>query len=201
MPSRARGYAGKMNWGPLCRELALRRAVGAALVVVLALPAPVQAKEKVTVQARAEAVIVSQLSFFKVDDLVFGRIAAGNTAGTVVLSPSGVRTKTGGVLLAAGLPAQPAAFAGKGSFNQQVSISVNATSRTLTRVGGTETMTMDTFVIGSTPTAVLSTAPLAFRIANTSGIFQFPVGATLRVGARQAPGTYTGTFSLTLNYQ
>ncbi len=154
-----------------------------------------------TTQGQAEAVVVSPLSFFKVDDLVFGRLIPGPTAGTVVIAPNGTRTATGGVRLATGLPHQPAAFAGRGSFNQLVRISVNATTRTLTRVGGTQTMLMDTFVIGSSPTATLTTAPLAFRIATPTGMFQFPVGARLRVGANQVPGIYTGTFTITLDYQ
>ena len=44
-------------------------------------------------------------------------------------------------------------------------------------------------------------SPLAFRIASSTGMFAFPLGATLRVGARQAPGIYTGTFSVVLEYQ
>ncbi len=162
---------------------------------------PACAQDRATTQGRAQAVIVTPLSFFKVNDLVFGRIIPGPTAGTVIIAPSGTRTVTGGVRAATGLPHQPASFAGRGSFNQLVNISINATSRTLTRVGGSQTMVMDTFIIGSTPTATLTTSPVAFRIGSTNGMFQFPVGARLRVGANQAPGTYRGTFTITLQYQ
>ena len=141
------------------------------------------------------------LSFFKVDDMVFGRIIAGNTAGTVILAPDGTRTKTGGVNLATGIPPQPATFAGYGYNNQQVAIAMGSNSVTLNRVGGGSTMTMDSFVVGSTPTANLSTTPLAFRIASVTGQFRFPLGATLRVNANQRPGTYSGTFSIILQYQ
>lgn len=188
-----------MTWGipAFSRHLA-------ALLAVLAggaLAAPAQAGERVTLSTDAEAVIVRQLSFFKVDDLAFGRIIPGTTAGTVVLAPSGARTATGGARLATGGLVQPAAFAGKGDFNQIVAISMTATSATLTRQGGSDTMSIDTFIIGSTPTAQLTTAPLAFRIANLSGIFQFPLGATLRVKANQPAGTYAGAFAVTLDYQ
>ena len=182
------------------------RSVGRWLAALLTLagltaPAPLWAGERATLQLPAEAVIVTQLSFFKVDDLVFGRIAPGTTAGTVTIAPSGARTATGGVRLVSGPAHQPASFAGKGSFNQALTISINATSRTLTWVGGTQTMTMDSFVIGSTPTTNLTVAPLAFRIGSATGMFQFPVGARLRVGANQTPGIYQGNFTLTLNYQ
>jgi len=57
-----------------------------------------------------------------------------------------------------------------------------------------------TFEIGSTPTAILSTSPTRFRITSPLGNYNFPVGATLEVGANQAPGNYSGTFTVTLNY-
>lgn len=167
--------------------------------VALAVPEAAHA-ERVNVTGRAEAVIVTRLSLIKTDDLNFGKIIAGTTAGTVTVTPAGNRTATGGTRLA-GTGAQPAAFAGYGFQNQTVSISVNSNTPVVRRVGGSETMRFDTFIIGSTPTAQLTTAPLAFRIASTTGMFAFPVGATLRVGARQVSGTYTGGFSVTLNYQ
>lgn len=147
----------------------------------------------------ATTTIVTPLSFFKVADLNFGTIAPGTTSGTVVLSPFNVVTTTGGVTARTG-STQPARFAGLGSNNQTVTINVTANSRLLTRVGGTQTMRIDTFIIGSTPTAALTTAPLAFRINSPTGQFSFPVGATLRVSANQTPGIYQGSFSVTLNY-
>ena len=78
---------------------------------------------------------------------------------------------------------------------------MGANSITLNRVGGGATMAVDTWVIGSTPTAVLTTNPRVFTISSSNGIFNFPIGATLRVAANQASGTYTGTFNLILNYQ
>ena len=172
----------------------------AALALGLAGPAAAQ-KSKITVQAVAKAIVVTQLSFFKVDDLNFGKIIAGTTAGTVTVAPTGVRTATGGAKLAADSNVRPARFAGKGSNNQGVTIALAAGTSTLTRIGGTEKMTADTFIIGSTPTATLTIVPLAFRISSATGIFTFPVGATLRVGANQVPGKYSGTFTITLVYQ
>ena len=153
-----------------------------------------------TAQGTADAVIVTRLSLIKDDDLEFGTMLAGSTAGTVVVPPSGARTSTGGVILV-GTGFQPARFAGYGRQNQNVRVSINANVLTLNRVGGGATMRVDTWVIGSTPTAPITTAPRTFRIASANGIFNFPLGATLRVGANQRSGTYTGTFTLTLNYQ
>lgn len=149
---------------------------------------------------RGEAVVVSRLSFFSVEDLEFGTILAGPTAGTVTVAPDGTRTALSGATLAGGLP-QAARFAGRGTFGQFVTISMVATPITITRVGGTETMQVGTFMIGSSPsTTILTTAPRTFQIGSATGIFNFPVGATLSVGANQRDGDYQGTFSITLNY-
>lgn len=163
-------------------------------------PQPAFAKERATAVARASAIIVTRLSFIKTQDLDFGKVVPASTAGTVTVAPDGSRQATGGVL-AAGRTAQPAKFSGFGSPNQTVVISLSAQTGTLKRQGGTETMQLDTFIIGSSPQVQLSTAPLSFRIASATGQFAFPVGATLRVGARQTPGIYTGTFTVVLQYQ
>jgi spore coat protein U-like protein len=152
-------------------------------------------------QADGKVVVVSALSFLSVEELEFGSILPSAAAGTVTVAPDGSRSRTGGVTLVGGSPVQPARFAGRGSFNQTVLISLAAPSFTLTRQGGTETMILDTIVIGSTPTAVLTTSPRGFRIANATGIFNFPVGGRLRVNANQVPGDYQGNLTLTLNYQ
>jgi Domain of unknown function (DUF4402) len=147
-----------------------------------------------------KAVVVSPLSFIAVEELEFGSILPSGTAGSVIVAPDGTRTRTGGVTLVGGV-VQPARFAGLGRFNQIVQISLNAPFFTLTRSGGTETMRLDTIVLGSTPTAVLTPTPGTFRIASSTGIFNFPIGGTLRVNANQVPGDYAGLVTITLNYQ
>ncbi|MEQ1688533.1 MAG: DUF4402 domain-containing protein [Sphingopyxis sp.] len=142
--------------------------------------------------------VLHQLSFIRVQDMEFGEIVPGTTAGVVRLFPNGTRTATGGVVLV-GSSHQVARFAGKGSFNQQVSISLSSNTIQLTGPGAP--MTVSQFEIGSTPTAILTTTPRRFRIAAANGLFNFPVGARLAVAANQAPGTYSGTFNITLNYQ
>jgi hypothetical protein len=158
------------------------------------------ASEAATRAARADATIVTPLSLIKDEDLDFGSLLPGTTAGTVVVPPSGARTSTGGVTLAPSTFG-PARFAGFGRANQNVQISMSANSITLNRTGGGGTMQVDTWIIGSTPTAQLTTTPRVFTISASNGIFNFPLGATLRVGANQPAGVYTGTFSVTLNYQ
>ena len=163
--------------------------------MALAFTAPAYAG---TTPGSAEITIVRPLSFIIDDNLDFGAVIRGTTAGTVTVAPDGTRTRTGGVTLANGGGHKPASFAGQGAFNQRVDISIGASSIFLTGPGAP--MRVRDFVIGSTPTAVLTTAPLRFRIAAANGIFAFPIGATLDVGANQVPGKYTGNWSITLNY-
>jgi hypothetical protein len=60
----------------------------------------------------------------------------------------------------------------------------------LTRVGGTETILLNTFTLdGQTK-----------RSMAQAGVFEFAVGATLRPAANQVEGVYTGTFDVTIQY-
>jgi spore coat protein U-like protein len=160
-------------------QFALRCAAACALMTAPAIATPVQGQQ--TAQSQSEAIVLRPLSFFKVNDLDFGDIIPSNAAGTVTIAPDGSRSRTGGVTLA-GNNGAPARFAGLGSFNRQVNISLGSNT------------------IWLTPTAVLSTSPTRFRITSPLGNYNFPVGATLEVGANQAPGVYNGTFTITLNY-
>lgn len=149
-------------------------------------------------RSQSQVGVVTRLSFIQTEELSFGQIFASSSAGTVTITPTGTRTRTGGVNLV-GSTHHPAIFAGFGQPNQRVQISLGSNSIFLTGPG--TRMRAHTFVIGSTPTAVLTTTPQVFRIATPSGGFAFPVGASLDVNANQAPGTYRGTWSITLNYQ
>lgn len=174
------------------RQLLLRGGIACALAVASG-PALAQG----SAPGEAEAIVLRPLSFFKVNDLDFGDLIASGTAGTVRLAPDGSRSTTGGVTLA-GSGGAPARFAGLGSYNRQVNISLGSNSIWITGPG--ERMRVRNFEIGSTPTAILSTSPTRFRIASTLGSYNFPVGATLEVNANQAPGDYSGSFTITLNY-
>ena len=159
---------------------------------------PAIAAPPVTKTGTTEAVIIRRLSFIKIDDLNFGRIIPSNIAGTVVLAPTGTRTSNNGIVLVSNTH-QPARFAGQGSNGQAVTISIS--SNTILINGPGAAMRVRNFVIGSNPTVALGTTPLRFTIASTTGVFAFPVGGTLEVGANQAPGKYTGNWNITLNYQ
>lgn len=181
----------------MLRLLLILRA-SCAILLLGAVPNALAAQD--TSESEATALLLTPLSFFKEDDLDFGDIIPGSTAGTVVMDSTGAVTTTGGVVQIDGTQ-QVARFWGYGQFNQRVLINVDANAHTLTREGGTETMVMDQILIGSQPPTVISTNPRRFRIVNANGYFAFSLAGRLRVGANQAPGIYRGEFSVTLEYE
>lgn len=169
--------------------------LAAAGAAALGSPAAAQSADN----ADTMVVLVERLSFFTVQDLHFGDILPSTVAGQVRVTPDGVRTATGGVTLIGNGDQQPARFAGMGTYNRTVRIRLASNSIQLTGPGAPMTVTQ--FEIGSTPnTVILSTAPTNFLIGSTTGMFNFPVGARLNVNANQAPGSYSGTIAITLEY-
>ena len=140
-----------------------------------------------TVQATVDvtATLLAPVSISSSGDLDFGDMITTGTAGTVTVTPAGARTCSAEVDCLGGFPAA-AAFDVTGEGGNTYSITLPS-SATLT--SGGDTMTIDTFTddAGATPTL-------------SGGSDTFNVGATLNVGATQAGGTYSGTFSVTVNY-
>jgi hypothetical protein len=124
--------------------------------------------------------------------LDFGRFVAG-TGGTITLSPAGVRSRTGGVLLLNSPTAGQAGFtvarSGNGGSNKAVAISVPANG-SIRLSSGANSMAVNSFV--NNPTAIL---------AVPNGGTSLSIGATLTVAPNQPAGTYTGSFPLTVNFQ
>ncbi len=147
--------------------------------------------------------VVPRLSLVKTADLDFGEVmASASTPGTVTVSVTGTRTAAGGATLAGGT-SSAGGFAGLGTRNQLVVFSFGAPSAVLTRAGGTQTMVANNFVLGASAAGGLNQLGNSgrWRIVSTDGSFNLPVGATLNVGAAQAPGIYEGSFTLTAIYQ
>jgi spore coat protein U-like protein len=122
-------------------------------------------------------------------NLSFGRFVAAS-GGTIILSPAAARSKTGGVVLLPGGTVSAASFSltetGTGKSLQWTTITLPST---VTLSSGGSTMTLGNFT--SNPATTFA------------GLTQtvLTVGATLTVGANQAPGAYSGTIQVTVNYQ
>jgi spore coat protein U-like protein len=143
--------------------------------------------------ANATATILQAVSITKNADLNFGKIIADPTAaGQVAIQTDGTRTIAAGnvVLFDTESEHQAASFTASGTAGRTYSLSLPADgSVLLTRTGGTETMTIEGFVHSANGT-----------LDATTGEETFNVGGTLKVGANQAPGQYTGTFTVTAAY-
>ncbi|GAA3930763.1 DUF4402 domain-containing protein [Chitinophaga oryziterrae] len=145
-----------------------------------------------TASATATATIVTPISITKNVDMNFGNVAVQSTSGgTVVLTPAGVRSKTGGVTLPTTMGSVSAAsftISGTGAYTYTVTLP--STAHTIS--SGTNTMTVTVFT--STPSGANG--------ALTAGEQTLNVGATLNVGPAQPSGVYLSDtpFDVTVNY-
>lgn len=160
-----------------------------ASLTLTCLATSTQAQE--TASATATATIVTPISITKDVDMNFGNVAVRSSApGTVVLTPGGTRSATGGVTLPTTAGTVTAAsFTVSGTSGYTYTITLPSTPLTIT--SGSNTMTVTTFTSSPTPTGTL-----------TGGSETLTVGATLNVSAGQPAGTYvSGTpFNVTVNY-
>lgn len=139
----------------------------------------------------APAAFAQQVVLSNIRSLDFGRFVAGS-GGTVVVSPSGLRARTGGLVLLNSPDAGQAGFNigkfGNGASGKAVIVSLPADGA-IRLVSGASSMAIDDF---NTPDTLL---PLL------AGGTTLSVGATLTVAPNQAPGAYSGTFPLIVNFQ
>lgn len=165
----------------------LRRVFAAALLAaapsqLFAAPPPVS--------TAGEVMVLRPLTLIKVQDLDFGTLLSSATSGTATLDPlTGAVTAAGGVTPAPGAT-MPARFAGVRSLRGPVQIRIPTAPITVTRSGGTETMTVSDWTLDGRTT----------RVVDANEAFEFNVGGTLYVGANQADGSYVGSFEVTVNY-
>ena len=141
-------------------------------------------------QANGGAIVLKPLSLIKKTNMGFGTLIETPVAGTATINAaSGAVTTTGGVT-AVPSSTSAAVFIGAGSRNSPYQIRLPSAPITLTRSGGTETMSVSNWTLDG-PTN---------RKVGANEAFQFGVGAQVSVAANQAPGTYVGTFNVTVHY-
>lgn len=139
--------------------------------------------------ATGTATITNPASVRKLNDLNFAYLTA-TTAGTAIVNPNtDTMTTTGGVIHVGGVP-YSALFEAVSPVKNVVIIRIPRNAITLTRVGGTATMTVDNWTLaGNANRNVVAREP-----------FQFKVGGTLHVNANQVEGLYLGTFAVEIQY-
>ena len=170
------------GFAPLLRVAAGLLSLGVAATAAAAPVTP-------AVNAKGKAYVVYPASLQKLYDLNFAYLAV-TTAGTAVIDPnSGAMTTTGGVLHVGGTPF-PARFEAVSPTSNVVIIRIPRNPITLTRFGGTETMTVSDWTLAGN----------ARRTVATQQPFEFKVGGTLYVNANQVEGTYIGEFTVEIQY-
>lgn len=133
----------------------------------------------------ASVTIATPIAISQTTPLSFGTVVASGTAGTVVVSNASVRTTTGGVGALGGTPAA-AVFNVTGQGTNAFSITL-PTTVSLTGPGTAMNVTTFNHNAGASP-------------ALAAGAKTVNVGATLGVGANQTAGTYSGTYTVSVNY-
>jgi len=151
----------------------------------MAVAAPVRASPKAT----AQLAVVKPLTLQRVNDMDFATLGV-TTGGTATIDPlTGLMSVSGGLLPLNGTPS-PARYAGAASKSTVVNIKVPKQPVLITRVGGTETLSVSNFTLDGQDKRTLA----------QSGSFTFAVGAQITVPAGTVDGLYTGEIDVTIQY-
>jgi Domain of unknown function (DUF4402) len=157
-----------------------------AAIVLAAVTMPFAAHAK-TATANANATLYRPIQFAVLLELDFGSIVSDPTGGTIVLDPaSGTRDCAGGALVCTG----SFSWSRLQLTGSDATVVVTyAPSFTLTGPGTPISAELD--FPGGSGTSVLL----------TGGSKTIELGAKLHVNPNQAPGPYSGVFSVDVNYQ
>lgn len=137
--------------------------------------------------AMSMSVSAAEVQVSATQQLGFGSFTAGS--GTVSVTPSGARTTTGNVVALSADPGQAAQFlvSGDPSMTYAITLPVDGT---VTLSNGATDMPVNGFV----------SDPASSGVLPGSGSQVLSVGATLHVATDQPTGSYSGSFSVTVNY-
>lgn len=149
---------------------------------------------QVSETANASATIITPIAITRVNHMNFGNIAPSGVAGTVTLTPAGVRSALNCTIYsgASAGTVTAASFDITGMPNFTYSILIPTTTTTISGPG--DDMTVDTW--SSNPTVA------AGGTLDGTGAQTLTIGATLHVGINQVAGSYTSAtpFTVTVNY-
>jgi hypothetical protein len=148
---------------------------------------------QVSVSAQAFAEVIAALTATETSQLNFGKFSPELQGGQVIVSPDGVRSTNGSVILSGGI-ANSGIFYLTGAPDAAFSIQLPAGPAVITHQNSNSTMMVNNWV--SSPQAGSGTGVLA------NGQQFVYLGATLQVGSMldNPVGLYSGTFNLTFAY-
>jgi hypothetical protein len=134
----------------------------------------------------------AQIAISNTQTLAFGKFAAG-TGGTITVDPNGTRSSSGGVILLSSAGGTAATFnvsdSNPANMNNTYIITL-PDNDTVVLASGSNSMALNNFVSSPAGSSTLA-----------GGTEVLAVGATLTVGTNQPVGSYSGSFSVIVNYQ
>mgnify|MGYP000580870479 CR=1 FL=1 len=172
---------------------------GAAAAYALFATATAQAQE--TAAASANAELIANLSLAKTQDMDFGLIVAPN-AGRVDMTAEASATCTANNGLVHSGACLPAGFGGVSTFGLTLRIQMPPGRRLFLSGPGTVMRINRLAPGGESGLSFVGRTGRNYRylVTDPAGTFAFFVGGRLRVANGQVPGTYTGTFDVTVDY-
>lgn len=164
-----------------------------SLVILSVLFSISPAWSQVSVTGQVFAEVVEAISAVETSQLNFGRFSPGPQGGKIILSPQGVATTSGTVILSGGIR-NPGSFQVSGEENESFSISLPDGPITLKHQNSSKTMSVENWI--SDPPAGEGTGLLQ------NGLQVVNLGATLNIGmaAENPPGVYVGSYEVTFDY-
>jgi hypothetical protein len=167
----------------------------AALAATVLTASPAFAQQA-SANATAKGLVLEPLTLSKYVDLDFGTVAGDPlNPGTVVVDVTDpvnpTRTKTGAITLVPS-PWQPARFDGFGDPGSTVNLTLNPPAVLL---NGANSIVVNSMVLDTCNCTADS------RVIGPTGAFTLYVGGDFAIGANQANGLYSATFSVTADYQ
>jgi len=155
--------------------------MGAAVAAML-FAGQAYAANSVTTSATVE--IAAPIAITQTAALAFGNLGPSGTSGTATVAPGASSVSVTGGVSDLGGTVSSAAYNVTGASGADYSVSIPATI-SLDSGGNSMTLTLSENSSGTL----------------TGGSESFSVGGSLAIAANQAPGSYSGTFAVTVNYQ
>ncbi|MEI6139009.1 MAG: DUF4402 domain-containing protein [Mariniphaga sp.] len=152
-----------------------------------------EAKAQASVQATANAEVIEALTSTETAQMNFGRFSPETQGGKIILTPDGVRTAQGTVVLGGGTH-NSASFYLTGQYEATFSVTLPSGPAILTNLKNNKTMEITDWT--SIPAPGIGVGKL------TGGSMTVRVGAVLNVGDFNANpvGIYAGIYAITFAY-
>lgn len=156
--------------------------VGALLVLLLGPGGALASGKSASATATTTANVLNGVSLVVTGNLSFGDLVSGSVAGNVTVPVPTAPIPNGPIVLTQG---RQATFTILGPANRHYTLTTTAAPLTLNGSNG-----------GTMSVTSLTVTPVPSPKIGSNGQVNVTIGARLRVGANQTPGTYRGTINI-----